>query len=767
MRKIILSLLAAGAIAPACLHAETVGLVLSGGGAKGIAHAGVIQALEDNDIPVDYVTGTSMGAIMGALYVCGYSPDEMMTLLESKDFSYWSTGKVQPKLTYSFASEPASPSLLTLPIDFKKKDKNAPPEPAQSLINPIPMAFAFVELFEAYTAQCGGDFDRLMVPLRTVCSDIAVNHKHVWRSGRLADAVRTSMSFPIVFQPLLLDGRLMYDGGIYDNFPVDVMQSDFNPDFILGIDVGSTADTVPSSVIDQISYLVTRPQPSDVPADKGIKIRINLDEFGLLDFNQAKAIYQKGYDKTMEMMDSIKARVHARRPGAQVASRRAEFKALTPQVAYDAVRVTGGSESQNRFLESLFTPSKGEIISPDKARRGYFAAVSTDQIQNFRVTSDYHPSSRLFTLNLDATIKKPLQASIGGYLTSSANSYLYLGLGYRTVNLHSLDLSIAGWIGQSYQAGALRARFDLASRIPSAIGLEVVASRRDYAVNDRLFFQNEPSFSVNHQYFAHAYWTCPAGRIGTFKIGAGGGRVYNSFYQSADPESFDSGRDHIALNLGRAFASYDSYSLDDINFPTSGHFTHFGLAGYLGNSVFTNTLVPADSPLFKDRRHEAWGQLDIRYRLFLDLHPHWSLGIDTDALLSSRKLLHNYYAAISAASAFTPTAASDNNFNMALRANSYLAAGLIPVYRLNSNLSFRASAYLFAPVQRILDSGTPDHAARYGRAFSSLTPYFEFDAVYRLPFATIAAYASYTDAHNAKLNVGISFGIYLKAPKFY
>ena len=78
---------------------QSVGLVLSGGGAKGIAHAGVIQALEDNDIPIDYVTGTSMGAIMGAFYATGHTPEEMMQVLESKEFAYWSTGKIDPALT--------------------------------------------------------------------------------------------------------------------------------------------------------------------------------------------------------------------------------------------------------------------------------------------------------------------------------------------------------------------------------------------------------------------------------------------------------------------------------------------------------------------------------------------------------------------------------------------------------------------------------------------------------------------------------------------
>lgn len=96
MKRTLISILVA-IMSIASAQAEKVGLVLSGGGAKGIAHVGVIKALEDNDIPIDYVTGTSMGAIVGALYACGYTPEEMLKLFTSKDFGYWSSGTLDPE----------------------------------------------------------------------------------------------------------------------------------------------------------------------------------------------------------------------------------------------------------------------------------------------------------------------------------------------------------------------------------------------------------------------------------------------------------------------------------------------------------------------------------------------------------------------------------------------------------------------------------------------------------------------------------------------
>lgn len=132
---------------------QAVGLVLSGGGAKGIAHIGVIQALEDNNIPIDYIVGTSMGAVVGGMYAAGYTPAEMMDLIKSKGFAYWSTGKIDPALTYYFDRDEPSPALVqfNLGADSTKVKSILP----TSLINPLPMSFAFMDLFAAYTAQCG------------------------------------------------------------------------------------------------------------------------------------------------------------------------------------------------------------------------------------------------------------------------------------------------------------------------------------------------------------------------------------------------------------------------------------------------------------------------------------------------------------------------------------------------------------------------------------------------------------------------------------
>lgn len=163
--------------------AQKVGLVLSGGGAKGAAHIGVIKALEENNIPIDYITGTSIGAIIGSLYAMGYSPEEMLELMLSKEFSYWQTGTVEEQYTYYFKEPYPTPEFAHFSIDMSDSLQIKASFLPQSLINPIQMNQAFMALFSQATAKAGWNFDNLFVPFRCVASDIYTKSRSSLRMG--------------------------------------------------------------------------------------------------------------------------------------------------------------------------------------------------------------------------------------------------------------------------------------------------------------------------------------------------------------------------------------------------------------------------------------------------------------------------------------------------------------------------------------------------------------------------------------------------------
>ena len=237
---------------------QSVGLVMSGGGAKGIAHIGVIKALEENEIPIDYITGTSMGAIVGALYAMGYTPEDMLEIVKSTQFESWSTGKIESKHQFYFRKGDPSPRFAAISINIGDKNKKIIPQfLPSSLINPVPMNYGFLQLFSAYTAQSGGNFDNLFVPFRCVASDVYNKTAVIFKDGDLGDAVRASMTFPFVFKPIEKDSILLYDGGIYNNFPVDVMRNDFAPDFIIGCKVaGNPSKPKDGDIMAQIDAMV-------------------------------------------------------------------------------------------------------------------------------------------------------------------------------------------------------------------------------------------------------------------------------------------------------------------------------------------------------------------------------------------------------------------------------------------------------------------------------------------------------------------------------
>ena len=741
----------------------SVGLVLSGGGAKGIAHIGVIRALEENNIPIDYIAGTSMGSIVGGLYACGYTPDEMMDLILSEGFSYWSTGRIDPTKVYYFSREAQLPTMHTFEINTTRQTPAEKMEDAvpASLINPLPMNFAFMELFAKYTAQCGGDFNKLMVPFRCVASDVASGHKVVHSSGSVGDAIRTSMSFPIVFQPIKMNGVLLYDGGIFDNFPVDVMTADFAPDFMLGVSVGSSANGPQTSLMDQIDNLVIRKQNKDLPEELGIKLRINLDEFSLLDFQAAKAIEKIGYDHTMAIIDSIKTRVTSRISPVARATRRGVFKSQTPAVVFNKVDVTGGTPAQNHYIEYLFEPAHTDTFGIEHARESYYRAITPGRLKDLFPQAVYNDTTDLFALNLRAIPKDKLSVGVGGYITSSTNSFIFLNAAWRTLTSSSLNFKLNGWIGQSYMAAMFNGSVNLRTPIPSAIGLTLVASGQKFYETDHLFYQvKTPSFIADNEYFARGEYSWAAGARGKFVASVGYGYLYDRFFRSNSRVSYEIGRDHTKESLGQVRIEYNANTLDQLTYPTKGLEYRFTAMGVMGNFKFES----ADELVPDEWSHPKWIQIESVTRNFWDVSKKFSFGLETDVLFSTRPLSKNYNAAIVTAPTYNPTPAAYNAFNVGYHANSFVGVGLIPVYKINSSLSARANLNCFIPFRKIEENSMSE--AQYGKWFSNPEFFGELAVNYALPFANIAAYANYATGRAKPWSVGLSFGVFILAPKF-
>lgn len=744
---------------------ESVGLVLSGGGAKGIAHVGVIKALEDNDIPIDFVTGTSMGSIVGSLYSCGWSPERMLEFFTTPDFLDWSQGIIDPKNIYYYYKPTPSPQWVSVNLSFKKKESLPTQIIPTSLISPLPMNIEFLKLYGPYSEQCDENFNKLFVPFRCVASDIYHKHKVVFGKGSLGQAVRASMSFPMVFRPIKVDGILLYDGGIYDNFPVNVMEEDFDPDFIIGVSV-SGADTKPRSgdMYSQLEDMIIQNNDYSLPAKEGVKIQVPVLDFGVLQFDKARTIYEIGYETGLSMVDSIKKRLSARVPLEEVTIKREKFRADTPALMFDSVEVNGLKGSPARYLKYLFTNDSDKPFGIERTVQAYYRAVTDGSLSNLvpelKFRADGHN-----TLVLNATPRRPWTLGVGGYLTTSTNSMLYFTGGYHTMGHNSLDVSVSAWLGQAYIAGMLSAKFALRSKIPSYFELQGVLSRQKFYQNEEFFFKDSnPMFITEIDNFVRLNYSWAIGRTMKGYASVAGGYISNSYYPTDLSELVgdDVDRDIVQYRVGDLRLGVEANSLDYQMYPSSGRQWVANLDLSYQSSRFKPGEANAAGGNFWNTKPVA--SLELYWRHFFPAGKHWAFGLMGNAYATLQQLDQNYTNTKVHAPAFAPTPSSQNYFNMAFRSNNYVAAGFIPMWMPAKRVQVRGDFYAYCPVRHLEDTGR-FNVARYNGWFREPQFLGEVALIVNLPFASVSAYGNYLSSPARNWNFGISFGLLFKAPR--
>ena len=731
--KRILLLLLVSLCGWAQVSAQTVGLVLSGGGAKGIAHIGIIKALEENNVPIDYVAGTSMGAIVGAWYAMGYTPDDMLNLILSDDFSLWSRGIFDERYVYYFKKPDPSPEMVNFNIALQDSSKFETHFLPNSLINPFPMNYAFMSLFAPYTAQCDGNFDKLFIPFRAVASDVYHKRELVLRDGDLGDAVRASMSFPFVFKPIEIDSVLVYDGGIYNNFPVDVMKNDFNPDVIIGSIVAAKIDKPKEDdLINQIENMVMQKSDYTLDPEDGILMRFDLSDVGLLDFPKARQIAKIGYDYAMELMDSIKSRIPRELSQETRQLQRMVFKSQTPDLVFNSVSVEGGNHQQKEYIKRQFDSDKP--FTDEDAKASYYKTISDGKISDLIPHARYDKASGMFNLDIKAKVHDQLSVGMGGFISSTSSNQICIGAHYRTVSLNSLDLDLTGQIGQSYTSGILSARFDLKTAIPMYLKMQAVASKQKFYQNETLFYSDRmPSFVTQSEQYVKLRLGLPFLTSSKAVVSVGYGSMTDRYYQSNTVDFSSNEQDRSRYNLFVASMKFDRNNLNSYMYPTAGtDCSVLGLLAY-GKEHFTpyNTDLQPNST-----QTLSWLQLEGNIHTYIPLGNKFVLGLRGKAVVSSKGLLSNYTSTLAQAPAFTPTPHSQTIFNPAFRSTQYLAAGVIPIWKILNNLQFRNEFYLFAPFRQIYEG--ENYEPYYGKAFTKYHFMGESSLVLNLSFASIS-----------------------------
>ena len=275
---------------PAVKQDLKVGLVLSGGGAKGLAHIGVLKVLEEAGIRIDYIGGTSMGAMVGAMYAAGYSANELDSIFRSLDFDKLLQDKISRRSKSLHERYLYDRYAVALPFNNFKVGLPRAVSKGQSIYN------EFVKLL--YPVNEIYDFSQLPIPFLCVATDIETGKGVVLENGFLPQAIKASGSFPSLFDLVEIDGKLLTDGGIADNYPVDEIKKK-GVDIIIGVDVQSPLAKREeiNSVLSIFSQITTFPMTDNMPRkikETDIYIKPNIEGFNIISFDKGEEIINNG-----------------------------------------------------------------------------------------------------------------------------------------------------------------------------------------------------------------------------------------------------------------------------------------------------------------------------------------------------------------------------------------------------------------------------------------------------------------------------------------
>jgi NTE family protein len=681
------------------LRAQSIGVVFSGGGAKGLYHIGILKALEENGIPIDYISGTSQGAIVAGLYASGYSPAEIERIFVSDQVKTWLSGKIESDYSFYFKQMEEDQSMLTINLDLKAK-KNIAVLP----INIIPSSqldLAFSRFFSPVTAATGGDFDRLFIPFRCVAADVYNKREVVFRGGDLGEAIRASMTIPMVFKPLMIDSVLLFDGGMANNFPYQVLDEDFRPDLLIGgkCIVGKVEpdETNLLAVIEMITMART---DFDLPADRGILIERVFDDVSMMDYSRAQYIIETGYRDALEMMDSIRGRVVRRVDPAALHHRRLEFRASLPELMFDDVRVSGLTADQSHFLRRMLgvsmDGSKTRPFNFDEFKSEYFKILSEGEVQSEYPLMHYDDTTGYFTVDLPLTTRPSFRVRVGGNISSAALNQAYVGLEYKTIGRSAHSFRVDGNFSGLYNAFRGGWRTDFMLRGPVYVDLFFNYNKYNY--------QRGPNWTVFDKYGYHGYqdtyvstsFGLPLGRSSAlqFRINAGIDR-FNYYERKYITESYGSS-DRTRFRYYGAQVEATKRTLNYKLFATRGIWQSVSAIAVKGEESFTPG-EHFDGEIPERIASRSWFGGKYTREEYFPLRRWFSAGYLIEAVFTPNPRFYNDHATNFIQPGFTPTPYSQSLYMDKFRSYSYLGIGIMPTIEFTDNFYLKSGIYLYAP----------------------------------------------------------------------
>ena len=424
------------------LSRPTVGLVLSGGGAKGFAHIGVLKVIEEAGLPIDYIGGTSMGSIIGGLYAIGYSPMMMQQIVEEQNWDAIMSDNIPQKYISIDEKMLDRHYLATFPFRNKKIQMKS------SIYDGEMINLLLARLTSpVYKIR---NYEELPIPFLCVAADLETSDAYEMTKGNLQRSIRASMSIPFYFSPVEVDGRLLIDGGLRNNFPVPNVRQK-GVDIIIGVDVQRDFRKKEelnsmSTIMNQIISMADIDAYKRAKEDIDVYIKPELAKYGMMDFNYYDSIIALGERAAREKLPQLKRLADSINNISNYKRERPDIKPLDT-VYVVSLKIEGVGEENTSFIRKSFAKHYPTTMSLSDIETSIMRICATGYYKN--VWYEFRPAAKGVNLVLHCEEKEEETVSIAAHYDTDYGIGILTNITFKNVlnfpkrSTLSADINIA------------------------------------------------------------------------------------------------------------------------------------------------------------------------------------------------------------------------------------------------------------------------------------------------------------------------------------
>ncbi len=591
-----------------------VGVVLSGGGAKGLAHIGALKVIEEAGIRIDYIGGTSMGAIVGGMYAAGYSADELEQIVPKLGFDQYLEDAIPRKLLPFDKKLANDKYVFKLPI----KDKNI------LIPGGINKGYNVMNKIARYTEHVNSiqDFNKLPIPFVCIATNLVNGEQVTLRKGYLPVALRASSAYPTLLTPVEIEDKILVDGGIVNNFPVDEVL-EMGADIIIGVDVSSNKlklkdelNSLPAMIDQMISFQMINDETQAKKEKTAIYIRPEVMNYSVTDFVHYDSIIQIGVEAAEWQLEALK------KIAAQQKENKNKIKASYPRDEFftvEAIHISGNENYSSAYIKEKLQLRLGKRINADDFYNGIDRLSATNHFRSIEHQISNGKTGKIIDIHLSENrVKSYLQ--LGVHYDPLFKSGVLLNITTRTLLFKNDQLSTDFVIGGKFRYNL---NYFIDNGVNASLGLQ--SNYQTFNFNTE-FIDSGSTFSdimnnlnldydeYNNRLYIQAVYR------DNFAVGMGGQHkrikaTNENFTEQSHTELFVNS-DYISPCI---FISYDG--LNERYFPTRGFLFDGKAHWYLWSD-----------DVYYDFKPFVSGQVKIKYTL--PLTKHFTAQIGSEAAIS-------------------------------------------------------------------------------------------------------------------------------------